>query len=258
MNSGNFRCSPSQAVSDYSDRSYSSFSVSCLANIIRKISVPLENAIISFFVSSQWGGSNSSTAVNMHITNVTFFVEQYRRRTVFDADVLNLYLSKKHDCGVAPSTLLSRLDSLERFSNYLVVHRPKVPPSCVLCYVLSLFDNYSADNSLELTEESFTSMRDFSIVEIIISNRQRPSNIQGMLIGEAKREKKNDVTTVGYHRLIVGDHKTGHISCATLFRYPEIYRALNVFITVSIPKLIVYCFAPLNRKCHVFQTFSGS
>ena len=39
------------------------------------------------------------------------------------------------------------------------------------------------------SEESFTSMRDFLIVEIIIPNGQRPGIIQGMLIGEAKRAR---------------------------------------------------------------------
>ena len=77
-----------------------------------------------------------------------------------------------------------------------------------------------------------------------------------MLIGEAKRAR-NDVTTDVYYSLIVGKHKTGHIFSATLFIYPEMYCALNVFTTVIIPKLSIYCLsASLTKKCHVFQTFS--
>ena len=100
-------------------------------------------------------------------------------------------------------------------------------------------------------------MRDFLIVEIIIPNGQRPGIIQGMLVGDAKRAKK-DITTDGYHGLIVGNHKIGRIASATLFLYPEIFRALNIFITVIMPKLSIYSPAVrINRNCHVFQTFSG-
>ena len=101
----------SQAVSDHSYYSDYSSPVYCLPNIMRKISVPLVNAIVLFkdFLLSQWVGSNSNSPVNMHITNITFLLNGITERQLFDADVLNLYLSKKRNCGVAPFTLISRL-----------------------------------------------------------------------------------------------------------------------------------------------------
>ena len=278
-------------------------------SIVRPISVKFDNAILSFkhFLPSQWGGSNTKSAVKMHITNIIFLVNGVGEGHLFDPDVLNSYLSKKRDCGINPSTLISRLDSLERFYKYLVSHHPDVLPNRLnraqvvslisgvkkslfkaknkrqrdvmaknrenypqttdvlkqwrekrkFCNELSLFEDYASDENMQLTEEDYTRMRDFLIVELIVPNGQRSGIIQGMQIGEVERAKF-DVTTDGYHRLIVADHKTGDSLSATLFLYPEISRAMNIFVEEIIPKLtIILSAAPPDKTSIVFRMYSG-
>ena len=278
-------------------------------SIVRSISLKLDNAILSFknFLPSQWGGSNSKSAAKVHITNIIFLLNGVGEGQLFDPDTLNSYLSKKRDFGVTPSTLISRLDSLERFYNYLLSHHPDVLPKSLnrpqvsslikgvkkslfkaknkrqrdimaknreyypqtiavlkqwrerrkFSGALSLFRDYALDGNMELTEENYTRMRDFLIVEIIVPNGQRPGIIEGMQIGEVERSKFS-ITADGYHRLIVADHKTGDNCSATLFLYPEIFRAIDIFVTEIIPKLtIMLSAAPLNKKSLVFQKYSG-
>ena len=101
-------------------------------------------------------------------------------------------------------------------------------------------------------------MRDYLIVELLLANGQRPGVIHGVIIDEIEAAK-HKVVSNGYHKLFVDHHKTGRLQNATLFIYPEIYSALDIFVNVILPKLPVYS---TNKQhitgiSHVFQTFNG-
>ena len=107
----------------------------------------------------------------------------------------------------------------------------------------------------DLIEEDYLLLRNFLITELIIPNGQRPGVIIGVEIGEI-RQAKNDKTDE-YHKLTISNHKTGYVQSATLFLYPEIYKALEVFIDVVLKKLPGYSIdqSTLTKKSPVFQTY---
>ena len=78
---------------------------------------------------------------------------------------------------------------------------------------------YTKFPQLTITEKDYAKIRNYLIVELIIPNGQRPGTISGMTVDEVILALE-DVTPEGYHRIIVSNHKIGHISNATLFVYP--------------------------------------
>ena len=123
---------------------------------------------------------------------------------------------------------------------------------------LFLFEKHSSNPLLSLSQDEYFLMRDYLITELIIPNGQRPGIICGMLIKEVENAT-NDVTEEGFHKLIVVNHKTGHIQNATLFFYPEIFKAANIFIHHILPKLPIYLSKSraLSNDSPVFQSYVG-
>ena len=124
------------------------------------------------------------------------------------------------------------------------------------CNLLNIFKEYSLSPDKNLNVEIYNKLRDYLIVELIIPNAQRPGVIHGMKIKEIQNAKYQ-ITPEGYHLLMVSEHKTGYVQCATLFIYPEIYEAIDVFINVILPKLPNYISNSLHQDSSVFKTYSG-
>ena len=123
---------------------------------------------------------------------------------------------------------------------------------------LHLFSKYSSNSTLKLVECEYSTMRNFLIVELIIPNGQRPGVIHGVTINEIQ-EAKTSITSEGYNKLIVANHKTGYLQSATLFIYPDIFSCLSIFVDCILPKLPVYTnnVFQLLGKSSVFQTYTG-
>ena len=81
--------------------------------------------------------------------------------------------------------------------------------------------NHFCVSSISLTQEIYTLIGDYLIVELIIPNAQRPGIIQGVTIDEAIRVK-HDIICESYHRLMVSSHKTGYVQSGTIFIYKEV------------------------------------
>ena len=115
--------------------------------------------------------------------------------------------------------------------------------------VLDIIRSFDKDEALELTEVLYNRIRDFLIVEFIIPNGRRPGVISGMRVEEIERAK-TDLTSEGLHKLFVSDHKTGYISSAMLFIYPNIFNAALIYIHKILPKLEIFTTggAKLTRK----------
>ena len=77
-----------------------------------------------------------------------------------------------------------------------------------------LFDKYKS--STPLNRDDYAHMRGHLILELIISNEQRSGIIQGLTVDEVLKAKC-DLIGGRFHRLMIANHKTGYIQCATLF-----------------------------------------
>ena len=123
---------------------------------------------------------------------------------------------------------------------------------------ISLFRTYIEHLDIEINSEEYTRMRDFLITELLIANAQRPGVITGLLRYEVDDAKTN-ITSEGYHKLAIDNHKTGNVQTATLFVYPEIFLALETFSNIILPRLPIYLrsSAELSMNSHVFQTLNG-
>ena len=125
--------------------------------------------------------------------------------------------------------------------------------------VFDIIRRFDEDEELEITEVVYNRIRDFLIVELIIPNGQRPGVICGMRVDEIERAKTN-ITSEGLHKLFVSDHKTGYISSAMLFIYPNIYNAAIIYIHKILPKLTIFTSGgrKLTGKSHTFLNYDGS
>ena len=92
---------------------------------------------------------------------------------------------------------------------------------------LSLFDKFDKENFCLLTHDDYISMRNFLLCELIIPNGQRSGIIPGLIIEEIEQSQEK-ISPEGYHRIMISEHKTGTNQCATLFVYPNIFRALKI------------------------------
>ena len=119
--------------------------------------------------------------------------------------------------------------------------------------VIDLFQDFSSNPLIPLTEDKYRRLRNFLAVEILLANGQRSGIISGMVIEEIIEGNKH-ITRQGHHKLMVSDHKTGSHQSATLFLYKNIFQMAVIFVNLILPKL------PNNKvpSNHVFQTFSGA
>ena len=129
----------------------------------------------------------------------------------------------------------------------------------VMSNQLNLIKLIHNNPNLSIGKESYAKMRNFLICECIIPNGQRSGVISGMLVQEVI-SARNQKTARGHHRIMVAQHKTGSIQCATLFVYPNVYRALKLFVQSVLPRLPVYLSksAQLSGTSPLFQTITGN
>ena len=261
------------------------------------------------FLATTLGGSNSSTSINVTISNIFMLLNAVGERNLFDPETVNLHLTNESKSGKTPSTLIARVDSLSKFVNYVADFQRGVLPNnfelvrfCSIIKglkkslfktktkrqkivmsrnrvrypetieflkqwrekrkslgLLELFEAYN-DGELEvLSQNSYARLRDYLIVEILIPNSQRPGSICGLILKEIELAK-TDITEEGFHKLFISDHKTGHLSSAVLFIYPDIFRAILIFIYKILPRLPIYqsYSSKITKDSHIFQTFTGS
>ena len=91
----------------------------------------------------------------------------------------------------------------------------------------------------------------------MIPNGQRPGVIHGLTIEEVLRAKI--CSNQAYYRIMISDHKTGYIQCATIFVYHDTYDALSNYIKCILSKLPKYGSGihHLSNTAKVFQTYKG-
>ena len=81
------------------------------------------------------------------------------------------------------------------------------------------------NNILLLSENVFTKLRNYLIVEIIFANAQRSGIIEGMMIKEVLTAQSN-VNSENNHYIYVQNHKTGYKQPAIIFLDSEVYQFL--------------------------------
>ena len=113
--------SDTQAVAVYSSN---------FPKICTKISNSLESTIQTFkkFLSTTLAGSLSDTSIDMNITNISMIINGVGDVELFNPKSINLHMSIESQHGRTPSTLISRVESLMKFVNYIYYHQHDVFP----------------------------------------------------------------------------------------------------------------------------------
>ena len=124
---------------------------------------------------------------------------------------------------------------------------------------LQLIDDLAENTENFINRQKFESIRNYFIAELIIPNGQRAGIISGIRIEEVENAQ-NSITSEGYHKIMIADHKTGHLQSATIFVYHEVFVRLYIFVTNIIPRIPSYYGNQLvyDSSTHVFIGYSGN
>ena len=123
---------------------------------------------------------------------------------------------------------------------------------------LDLIDHI-CDNYSNIIKQDYEKIRNYFITELIIPNGQRAGIIPGLNIQEVKKAE-NEISKEGYHKIMIAEHKTGHLNPATIFVYPDVFTRLCKFVTNILPRIPAFSQnqSPVDECNKVFICFNGS
>ena len=115
---------------DDNDDDYNAVYSSNFPKICTEISNSLDSTIQSFkkFLSTTLAGSLSNTSIEMNITNISIIINGVGELQLFNPKSINSHLSLEAQHGRTPSTLISRVESVLKFVNYIYDHQYDVFP----------------------------------------------------------------------------------------------------------------------------------
>ena len=115
------------------------------------------------------------------------------------------------------------------------------------------------DSHSNIIRQDYDAIRNYFITELVIPNGQRAGIIPGINIQEVKKAE-NEISKEGYHKIMIAEHKTGHLNPATIFVYPEVFSRLFKFVTNILPRIPAFSQnqSPVDESNKVFICFNGS
>ena len=110
------------------------------------------------------------------------------------------------------------------------------------------------ENPSYLNESNFVKLRNYLIVEILLSNAQRSGIIEGMLVEEVLKAEHNQ-NWEGLHHMYIKNHITGYIQPAIIYLDADVYQSLFRYVTIILPLLPTTGHQRHGNDRNVFQTW---
>ena len=100
------------------------------SHIIQEVSYELTDSLRAFgnHLQTISGGFRSDKSAKMDLSNIVILTNAIGKDYIFNFQRINIHITNEVEAGKSPSTLQSRLYSLERFVKFLKIYEPHILP----------------------------------------------------------------------------------------------------------------------------------